>query len=308
MSPFIKEQSDALVKLGIDVDYFPVEGKGIFGYLKNYPKLRTYITKNKPDIVHAHYGLSGLLANLQRIVPVITTFHGSDVNNIKAFRFSKYAYKLSKAAVFVEKSMMETLGPSNKNHLIPCGVDLTIFNPTTSQSADNKSEDFAQIKKRILFSSAFHNHVKNYPLAKNACDALNINSDAAVQLIELKNFARYEVSALLNEVDAALHTSFSEGSPQFIKEAMACNCPVVSTDVGDVRWLFGDLEGYYITSFDPHDVAEKIKMALDFADKHGRTRGRERIIELGLDAESIAKRIIKVYESVLEDRDKRHGA
>ena len=81
---------------------------------------------------------------------------------------------------------------------------------------------------------------------------------------------------------------------------MACNCPIVSTDVGDVRWVIGNTEGCYKCSYEPGDVAEKIKMALEFARTKGRTKGRQRIIELGLDSESIAKRIVEVYESVIK--------
>ena len=75
-----------------------------------------------------------------------------------------------------------------------------------------------------------------------------------------------------------------EGSPNLVKEAMACNCPVVATDVGDIKWLFGDEPGYFISDFTSEDFSRKIKRALDFSITTGRTRGRERILELGLDS------------------------
>ncbi len=77
---------------------------------------------------------------------------------------------------------------------------------------------------------------------------------------------------------------------------MACKCPIVSTDVGDVKDVIGNTEGCYLTKFDPQDVAEKIKIALEFGE---RTNGRERIIEAGLDSKTIAKRIVGVYRKVL---------
>jgi glycosyltransferase involved in cell wall biosynthesis len=80
---------------------------------------------------------------------------------------------------------------------------------------------------------------------------------------------------------------------------MACNCPVVATNVGDVAWLFEDEPGYFLTGFDPQDVANNIRMALAFAEKKGKSRGRERIRKLGLDAETVARRIVGVYETVL---------
>jgi teichuronic acid biosynthesis glycosyltransferase TuaC len=76
-SPFVSEQAG----LNIQIDYFPVKGKGVFGYLKNRKGLLFKIEEYHPDIIHAHYGLSGLLANLQREVPVVTTFHGSDIHS-----------------------------------------------------------------------------------------------------------------------------------------------------------------------------------------------------------------------------------
>ena len=78
---------------------------------------------------------------------------------------------------------------------------------------------------------------------------------------------------------------------------MACNCPIVSTDVGDVEEVIGKIEGCYISGFEPRDVANKIIRALDFSDKHGRTKGRIRIFELGLDDESIARRVADVYHN-----------
>ena len=102
----------------------------------------------------------------------------------------------------------------------------------------------------------------------------------------------------MNNVDMLLVTSLKETGPLVVKEAMACNLPVVSTDVGDVKWLFGNEPGYYVTSFDPKVVAEKIKLAVEFKEKYEKTNGRERILALGLDSETIAKKIISLYKKV----------
>lgn len=99
-----------------------------------------------------------------------------------------------------------------------------------------------------------------------------------------------------NAADVVLLTSLWEGSPNAIKEAMACNCPVVSTDVGDVREVIGNTEGCYISSFEPRDVAKKIQMALDFSK---RTNGKQSIIELGLDSKTVANKIINIYTKVI---------
>ncbi len=103
---------------------------------------------------------------------------------------------------------------------------------------------------------------------------------------------------MLNASNLLLLTSFSEGSPQIIKEAMACNCPIVATDVGDIKEVIGNTEGCYITSFNPDDVAAKIKLALDF---NKRTNGREKIKPF--DNELIAKKIYKIYTRIIEKTD-----
>jgi teichuronic acid biosynthesis glycosyltransferase TuaC len=92
-------------------------------------------------------------------------------------------------------------------------------------------------------------------------------------------------------------TSFNEGSPQFIKEAMVCGCPIVSTDVGDVSEIISQIEGCYLCSYDPCDVSQKIEKALSF---NRRTIGRQRIIDLELDSETIAGEIYEVYKKVLK--------
>jgi teichuronic acid biosynthesis glycosyltransferase TuaC len=303
VSPFVKEQMDSLAKLGIEISLFQIKKKGLIGYLVHLNSLKQFIKKFKPDIIHAHYGLSGLLANFQRRVPVVTTFHGCDIKNSKVFKFSKWTHKLSNASIFVESSMLNNVSRKDLSFVIPCGVDLLTFHPSTKEGL----EDNSIIKKdciNILFASSFNNPVKNYALAKNSCDCLEEKFNKKINLIELKGFDRQQVNLLMNSADCVLLTSFSEGSPQFIKEAMACDCPIVSTNVGDVKWVIGNTEGCFLTSFDHKDVAEKIKLGIEFNLATGRTKGRERIIELGLDSENIAKKIIEVYKNVLHSNNK----
>ena len=141
-----------------------------------------------------------------------------------------------------------------------------------------------------LFSSSFDRAEKNYPLARKSVELVD-----GLTFVELsENYKRHEVILLLNACDLLLMTSTKEGSPQVIKEAMACNCPIVSTDVGDVKEVIGKTEGCYISSFQPEDVAKKIKLALGFGKK---TKGRDRIKHL--DNNIIAEQIISVYNKVL---------
>ncbi len=296
ISPFVLEQAKSLGK-NIKTDFYTIVGRGFIGYLKNFFPLLTKINKFQPDIIHAHYGLSGLLANMQRKVPVITTFHGSDINNPHVYKYTRLANKLSSASIFVNQSMATKGIKNNKFFIIPCAVDMSIFKHFSKREARLRI-GFDKDDIIFLFSSSFANKIKNYPLAKKACNILQERINQKVNLIELINYSRENVNLLLNCADSALLTSFSEGSPQFVKEAMACNCPIVATDVGDIKEVISETEGCFITSFEAADVAEKIKLALDFAKSKGRTNGRQRIIDLRLDSESVARQIIKIYNLV----------
>ncbi|MCF8378563.1 MAG: glycosyltransferase [Bacteroidales bacterium] len=299
LSPFIQEQLVALQKAGADYNLFLIKKAGFGGYLSHLPSLNRSIKEYKPDIIHAHYGLSGLLANFQRKLPVVTTFHGSDINEKKLLKYSRLAHHFSAASIFVSEKMKEKVKDKGNSFVIPCGVELSTF------VIDNKvqkhiSEILEKGSFNILFSSSFSNPVKNAKLAIDGCKLVEKIKGVKMNLIELKGYSREEVNQLMNPVDLVLMTSYSEGSPQFIKEAMACNKPIVSTDVGDIRWLFGGSEGHFISSFEASNVAENIGKAIVYSNEKKTTHGRQRIIDLGLDSESIAKSIIAIYCKVLK--------
>ncbi|MBK7377398.1 MAG: glycosyltransferase family 4 protein [Ignavibacteriales bacterium] len=309
ISPFIKEQAEAITALENDVLIYPIVGKGILGYLGNLSNIKKKIQEFSPALIHAHYGLSGLVSCFQRTVPVVITFHGSDAYIFYVKLLSKLAALLSSFNIFVESKIGSRIKGHNKNAIVPCGTHLDVFYPI-SKSVAREMIGLIQEEKYILFSSRFDNSVKNYQLAKKSVELLNKDTT----IIELINKTREEVNLLLNACDLALLTSISEGSPQFIKEAMACNCPIVSTDVGDVRWVLGNTEGCYVVSEKSNEkretisaelikvTSDKLQEALKFAEKVGRTKGRERIIELGLDSETVAKKIISIYKRVLRNK------
>ena len=291
-APFIVEQAEALKQVGCEVEYFGVVGKGIKGYLNAFASLHKKINAYKPDVIHAHYGLSGLLANLQRKVPVVTTYHGSDINLPRVLRFSKIAMKLSAWNIFVSQRNIDIAKTKKKYILLPCGVNLPNY-LEEDIIAIKEILNWNPNKKYILFAGAFDNRVKN---AKLAQDSVYLIENA--ELIELKGYTREQVIALFYAVDAFLMTSFTEGSPQVVKEAMACGCPIVSVDVGDVAERIEGLEGCYIAERSPHDIAERLNKALSF---NSRTKGRNRIIELGLTNDLVAKKLVEIYENVLKN-------
>ena len=290
---FIYEQIEAVKKkYKIEYDTFFIKGGGILGYLKNLSGLNSKIKSYLPDIVHAHFGLSGLLACFQRKTPVIITFHGSD-GHLPQVRFlSKIAARLSQYNIYVSQVVNKLIFENRRDAVIPCGINLEAFYPIEMKiSRENLRMDSE--KKYIIFGSSFSNEVKYARLAFSAIEKSGENCE----LIELENRSREEVNLLLNACNLLLLTSFSEGSPQIIKEAMACNCPVVATDVGDIREVIKGTDGCYITSFDPEDVAEKIKLALQFK---GRTNGRKKIQHF--DNDLIAEKVYNVYEQIVKEQ------
>ena len=292
-APFIVEQTEALKKRGCEVEFFGLQGKGLKGYLRNLPQLKQKIRELKPDVIHAHYGLSGLFANLQRRVPVVTTYHGSDINDKKVLPLSKMAIGLSAWNIFVSRKTLERVHPKRKYTLLPCGVDLSEVQLTTRDKARQKM-GLDQHKHYVLFAGAFDNTVKNAPLAKEAVALL---SDKQVEFVELKGYTRDEVTMLMCASNVLLMTSLNEGSPQVIKEALACGCPIVSVDVGDVKERVEGVGGCYVaTSRAASELGDELVEALAF---EGKTRGREKIIADGLDNERIAEQLLEIYNTVI---------
>lgn len=288
---FIYEQAESLIYLNYKYDTFFIKGKGVLGYLKNYTSLRKKIKDYKPDIVHAHYGLSALLAVLQRKAPVVTTFHGTDVNNKKNRLYSRVASILSKECIFVNSSQPSKISYKGDMNIVPCGVDTDIFYPVDKRIA-RQELNLVVGKNYALFASAFSNEVKNYPLAKSAIELYQ----GDIELIALKGYSRKQVALLLNAVDFVLMTSFSEGSPQIIKEAMACNCPIISVDVGDVKNVISSTDRCFIVPYSPESIALQISK---LCSNTKRTSGRDNIQHLTL--HNIAIEVVDIYRKALTE-------
>ena len=292
---FIYDQVEALKKLdkSIKFYYYFIIGKGYLGYIKNLKFLKQKIRKNKIDFIHAHGGDSVTLSVLQFMIPVIGTFHGSDINNFRNRIFSNFSNFFCFKSIVVSRYLFDKIWFNYKTSVIPCGVDFDVFYPIDKKIARNKMK----INKKdiiILFSSSFDRKIKNYKLAKNAIDLLKSKEKYQIKIIELKGYNRQEINLLLNSSDIALMTSYKEGSPQFIKEAMACNVPIISTDVGDVKDNIKFTEGCFIVGYDPKIIADKIELLIK---NNNKTKGRINIKKF--DNKKIAKKIVNIYNSII---------
>ena len=276
IAPFVKEQMEALQKAGHTVFPFTVNGHGPLGYLSNLWPLKVTIRKFEPDIIHAHYGLCGLFSTLQHQVPVVVTYHGSDINSRCIRPLSRLAMRRAAFNIFVSETLQNTalhsnnrtIKQSNNQTVLPCGVDLDRFAPIPREDARKKLGLLPE-GHYVLFSGAFDNEIKNAPLAQASCALLPDTT-----LLELRNRSREEVALLMNAADVLLVTSRHEGSPQVVKEALACNLPVVSTDVGDIVTLLSSTQGGSIAEASPQTLATAMA---PFLDVPHRTQAREKM-------------------------------
>lgn len=309
--PFVTEQGESLLSAGCEVDYFLVKGN----YLSAVKPLKEKIREYQPDIVHAHFGLSAIVAELQSLVPVVTTFHNGETLNWWVNLPSSLMSLRAKHVIYVAQHIRDLSYFKAKNYsIIPCGVPMEQMIITPKEEA-RKKLGWDEKKKYILFGGAFENKRKNFELLHDAVERIKTDPSyikhhtSNIECIEMRGLSRSECVLRMCAADLFALPSHSEGSPQALKEAMACNCPCIATDIADVKYLFGDEPGHWILrnprkTHERWDGDEKsldemtslLREALSFS---SRTHGRQRILDLELSNEQVAKRIIKIYEQIL---------
>jgi teichuronic acid biosynthesis glycosyltransferase TuaC len=136
---FIYDQVEALKRLDntLQFDYFFIKGKGPAGYLSCLKKLINQVKSQTYQCIHAHVAMPGLLANLQRVVPVVTTFHGSDINVPKLRVASLLVELLSYRTIYISQQLVKKALYTRygKQAVIPCGVDFDLFRPRSKQES-----------------------------------------------------------------------------------------------------------------------------------------------------------------------------
>jgi len=288
----VKNQGESLKKVGTEVEYLTIK-PGIIGYLKAVGRIRGACRRNSYDLVHAHYSLSAFSATLAGVRPLVVSVMGSDAYASWPFRVIIRMLSACRwDATIVKTEQMKGILKLKKAVVIPNGVDTERFAPSDMVEARQKLNLPAD-RQIVLFIGAADRPEKNLKAAEQAVAELR---DSSVLFIHLANIPNSDVPHYLNAADLLLLTSLREGSVNVIKEAMACNCPIVSTDVGDVKWVTGNTEGCFITSFSIDNIMRTIRMALNFG---RRTNGRGKIHSLDLDSLVVSEKILSLYRGVL---------
>ena len=205
-------------------------------------------------------------------------------------------------AVITMSPAMARLIKRNDVQVIPCGVDTDLFAPRDRPIARARRA-WDLHRRYVLFAADPAIPRKCFPVAQAAVEQLNRRGSDRVELVSVFKEPHGELPWCMAAADALVHTAYWEGGPVVVKEAMACNLPVVSVDVGDVPYVIGDTAGCYIVERDPTAVAGALAAVLDCPRP---TLGRHRVEAVSLPR--IAARLIAVYEAVVRRQPLPGGA
>lgn len=298
-SPFIYSQGESLKKIGVEVDYFLLKGRGLFKYIFGIRQLKNHLKSNNYDMLHAHYSYAGWVASFASSKSLIVSFMGSDVfsrENIIKSLANRIILKevLRKADLTICKSngLKEKISWKKNVFVIPNGVDFSLFFPISKSDAREKL-NLDQSKKYVLFVGNINRKEKNYRLAKKVHEIIN---KVDIELLVVNDVSQEQLNLYYNAADVLLMTSLYEGSPNIVKEAMACNLPIVSTDVGDLRERLEGVKYCYITSYDLDEIKEKVLNTFQV----GETSNGRAMVE-NLEIIKIAKQIQMKYQELLEN-------
>jgi teichuronic acid biosynthesis glycosyltransferase TuaC len=305
---FSRQQADSLRQLGVPVRPFHLEiGRSSRSLLAEWKRLRDDVRTFDPDLVHAHYGtMTAFFAAVATRRPLVITYHGSDLNPVPSISMvrsltgrllSQLAALRAAHIVCVSPALRRRLWWNrNRTTVMPMGVDLSRFLPAPLAEARRRL-GWATTDRIVLFNAGRYPGVKRLDLAKDAVAAAE-QLTGSIRFVVADGTTPPELMpTLMNAADCLLITSDYEGSPTIVKEALACNLPIVSVAVGDVADRLNGVEPSRIVSRTPGDIGRALADVLAL---HTRSNGRASV--RGLDSATIAMRLIAAYQGVLNSR------
>ena len=306
---FVKEQMESLRALGVNYDVLFVDGPASrWNYLRGVGQVRKLLRTKPYDLIHAHFGLAGWVARFQTRVPLVVTFHGDDALGRpgwdgritpmgRLFQVSSFLLARWAAAVIVQSREMRRVLCWEAAEVIPCGIDLDLFQPMERGEACRLA-GLDAAKKYVLFAYNPEEPRKRFDLVEAAVEKAR-EQVPQLELLLLRGKPHAQVPLYMNAADVVVVASLLEGGPLVTKEAMATNLPVVTVNVGDAVDLIHAADGNYTVPREARAMAERI---VEICRRGTRASGRERLRPYSLPV--AAQRIVEVYHRVVrETRD-----
>jgi glycosyltransferase involved in cell wall biosynthesis len=310
---FIKSQTDSLIATGLDVELLhPRPGPSPLRYTLAALQVFLKTLTGHFDVVHAHYGLWCLAARMQWTTPVVGSFLGDDLlgtvtadgsyskKGALVVKVSQWLCRHLDAAIVKSNPMKAALGQQDKVYVIPNGVDFNLFRPLPRAEV-RAALGWHPNRYYVLFGNDPAIPVKNFPLAQAAIERLQARK-IDVELVVAKGLPQTTVVQYINACNALILPSIAEGSPNIVKETMACSVPVVATNVGDVAQMISRTEGCSVCDSNPEALAAGLEQALL---REEPTTGRRDIEHLN--SAIVAQQVIKVYERVTQKKIPGHS-
>ncbi len=308
---FVRDEVRALRQAGCDVDVLFINGaQNKLNYFRSPFMMLSALKKLHYDIIHVHHSFCGFIAGFQKRTPVVWTFHEGEIARdsriiredaavkLLAYsrRFKRFVARRMDAVICVADILKRSLGRANA-YTLPSGIDTDLFSPRDRGEA----RSILGIDKSgycVLFPSSKTRPEKRFGLAKAAVDGVDAKF-GAIKLMCLDNVEHEKVPLYINASNLMLMTSSFEASPVTIREALACNVPVISTDVGDARKMLQGIDGCAVVPPDPEKIADAVVQCLQ---NFSRVDSRDRMMIYSLT--NTAKRLLDIYDEILE-RNKR---
>ena len=267
-------------------------------------RIRRVARRFRPHVIHAHYGtLTAILCACVSPVPLVITFRGSDLNpaglggrarSVVARLLSQCAALRAARIICVSASLRKRLWwRRSRVAVIPTGVDLKTFHARPRDEA-RCALGWPVEDRVIVFNVGNNPRTKRVDLAQAAfLRARATRPDLRLQLID-GNEPPSRIPMMLNAADCLLVTSDHEGSPNIVKEALACDLPIVSVDVGDVAERLAGVTPSRVVDRREDAIAEAL---VEVAGAGLRCNGAAAVRNLSEDR--IAERIIGVYREAM---------
>ncbi len=292
---WVRDQVDEIRRHGIDVDVFEF-ARGRNEYIPATRRLRSLLRRERFDLVHAHYGLAGWVAQLAGADPLIVTFHGTDVrHHIVGPLSRRLAWRVDlvagvSRALFEPEDGRPGLPAVPGSAVLPCGPDLRRFEAMPRAQA--RRELGLDPDRSYLFFPANPNRPE-----KRHDRAAEVAAACGADLLTGGSIDPEQMPLWINAANAVLVTSDYEGFGMATVEALACDVPVLSTNVGIAPYALGGIEGCLCAPFDAAAWATVARRHLQAEDP--RVAGASRAATLS--AAGMAERVIVAYRAVLED-------